>query len=84
MREEAARKEKAKAPREKKEWPPKVPGAVAMAPEHLFLLPWKRQLPFLEPAAAKALREKMEREVLPWSRMMRAEAEAEPQRGRRG
>ena len=81
MREEAARKEKAKAPREKKEWPPRVPGAVAMAPEYLSLLPWWRQLPFLEPAAAKALREKMEREDLPWSRMMRAEGEA--RRGRR-
>ena len=84
MREEAARKEKAKGPREKKESPPKVPAAVATAPEYLFLLPWKKQIPFLDPAEARALRERMEREGSPLSRMMRAEAEAEAQRGRRG
>ena len=83
MREEAARKEKAKVLREKNEGPPKVPGALAMAPAHLAFLPWKRQLPFLSPAAAKALREKMERELSPSSSRIRR-AEAEVQRGRRG
>ena len=48
-----------------KEWPPKVPGAVEDAPEHLFLLPWYMQLPFLNPAAQQALRERMENEN-PW------------------
>lgn len=66
---EAAKKQMAKARREKRESPPKVPGALAMA------LPWKKQVPFLEPAAAKALREKMQQE-LTWSRMVKAEAEA--------
>ena len=73
-----ARKEKVKALREKKEGPPKVPGALAMAPAHLAFLPWKRQLPFLSPAVAKALREKRERELSPsGSRIGRAEAEVQ-------
>ena len=52
-------KGKDKALRQDREWPPKVPGAVKGAPEHLFLMPWYRQLPWLEPAAAQALREKV-------------------------
>lgn len=55
-------KGKEKASRDGDEWPPKVPGAVKGAPEILFLLPWLKQLPWLEPAAAEALREKMEAE----------------------
>ena len=68
--------------REKKEWPPKVPGALPMAPKHLYFMPWKTQLQFLNPEAAKALREKMQREEVTWSRMVSAEAEAK--RGWRG
>ena len=46
-------------------WPPKVPDAVEGAPNNLYLLPWFEHLPWLEPAAAEALREKkkVEREV---------------------
>ena len=54
------KKKSQKASVDEREWPPKVPGAVSWAPEHLFLMPWHRQLRFLEPAAAQALRERME------------------------
>ena len=83
---EAAKKKMAKAAREKKEGPPKVPEAVARAPEKEVLLPWKKKVPFMNPAAAKAYRERMEREEmerealrreeLTWLRMVKAEAEA--------
>ena len=92
MREEAAKNAKAKAKaeakakvaREKKERQPKVRDASAMAREQFSSLPLKRKIPFVDPAAAKASREKMEREGLPGSSVMRAEAEAEAQRARRG
>ena len=83
---EAAEKKAAKAAREKKEGPPKVPGTVAKTPEKEVLLPWQKKLPFMAPAAAKAYRERMKfeemereeikREELTWSRMLKAEAEA--------
>ena len=56
-------KGKGKATRDGKEGPPKVAGAVKGAPKHLASLPWRQQLQWLEPAAAKALRDRMEAEA---------------------
>ena len=70
-------KGKGKAPRDNKQWPPKVPGAKKDAPEHLFLMPWYRQLPWLEPAAAQALREKVEAEGFEFQRRRKALREAQ-------
>ena len=77
---------KAKASGGKREWPPKVAGAVKEAPEHLFLMPWYRQLPWLTPAAAHALREKVEARALEVrrGREARGEIRREVQSNRRG
>lgn len=65
-----------------REWPPKVPGAVAWAPDHLFLMPWHRQLPWLEPGAAKALRERIEAQNI--AALHGTRARGEGRGGRRG
>ena len=75
-------KGKGKASRNGKERPPKVPGAVKGAPDDLFFLPWSKQLPWLEPAAAQALRNKVEAEELEYE--YRKKLLRERQRVRRG
>ncbi len=59
---------KDKAPQNGRKQPPKVPGAVKGAPDNLFFLPWFKQLPWLEPAAAQALRNKVDTEVFGFER----------------
>lgn len=62
-------------------WPPRVPGAVKGAPENLFWLPWFDQLRWLEPAAAEALRRRMEAEACAFSRWEQEQREAPNVRG---
>ncbi|KAL9071456.1 MAG: hypothetical protein Q9161_004173 [Pseudevernia consocians] len=75
-------KGKGKASRNGQERPPKVPGAVKGAPDDLVFLPWSKQLPWLEPAAAQALRNKVDAEELEYE--YRKKLLRERQRVRRG
>lgn len=56
--------------RDGKPWPPKVPGAVKDAPKNLYFLPRSEQLPWLEPAAAEALRGRIDAEA--WAEAFQA------------
>ncbi len=75
-------KGKDKAAQNGKKQSPKVPGAMKGAPGNLFFLPWFKQLPWLEPAAAQALRNKVDAEVFGFERRKKIPREA--QRERRG
>lgn len=48
------------------DWLDKVPDDVSDAPDNLFSMPWREQLPWLKPAAAKALHDTMLAEEWEW------------------
>lgn len=62
--------------------PSKVPGALMGAPRNLHLLPRFKPIPWLEPAAAKALRDRVEAEAFEIGREEKLRSES--RMGRRG